>query len=129
MPVALKHPQLCFDWLIPAGRDKLRLEEVARILSADDGQPVSVRSIRNGLESGSLFGNRIPFAAPVGEEQRIRTDWMTRADVLQALLVTRTAPPAAQLDQLAQITERMSPEAIDELMKILVSQRQRKALR
>ncbi len=112
------------DYLVPAGREKLRLDEVARILSADDGTaPVSTQSIRNAMQEGRLFGNRIPFSAPVGQEQRIRVEWMTRADVLQALLLTRTATPADQLDQLCQVAARLPADALDELIRFLVSRR------
>lgn len=129
MPVALKQPQLTLDFLLPAGREKLRLDEVARILSADDGQStVSVQSVRNAMQEGRLFGNRIPFSAPVGQEQRIRTEWMTRTDVLQALLITRTAAPDEQLNQLLQIAARLPAEALDELIRNLIAMRARKPL-
>ncbi len=127
---ALKEPQLALDFLLPAGREKLRLDEVAKILSADDGRPpVSVTSITNAMEEGRLFGNRIPFAAPLGQEQRIRVQWMTRADVLQALLITRTSSPEAQLDQLVQIAARLPAEALDELMRGITALRANKTLR
>lgn len=129
MPVALKQPQLTLDFLLPAGREKLRLDEVARILSADDGQStVSVQSVRNAMQEGRLFGNRIPFSAPVGQEQRIRTEWMTRSDVLQALLVTRTTAPEEQLNQLLQIAARLPADALDELIRNLIALRARKPL-
>ena len=125
----LRHPQLLLDYLVPAGREKFRLEEVARILSADDGlAPVSAKSIRNAMEEGRLFGNRIPFSAPLGQEQRIRVEWMTRADVLQALLRTRTAPPDNQLSDLVQIAATLPPEALDELVRSLSALRGRRAL-
>lgn len=130
MPATLKQPQLMLDYLVPAGREKFRLEEVATILSADDGgAPVSVKSIRNAMEEGRLFGNRIPFSAPVGEEQRIRVEWMTRGDVLQALLRTRTNSPQAQVDEVAKIAATWPAEAIDELIRHLVAARARRGLR
>lgn len=126
---ALKQPQLALDFLLPAGREKLRLDEVAKILSADDGRPpVSVTSILNGMQAGRIFGNRIPFSAPVGEEQRIRVQWMTRADVLQALLDTRTSSPEAQLDHLVLIAARLPAEALDELLRTLTALRSNKPL-
>lgn len=129
MPTALKSPQLWLDYLVPVGREKFRLEEVAKILSADDGQaPVTVRSILNGMESGQLFGNRIPFAPAAGQEQRIRTQWMTRGDVLHALLTTRTGPCATQLQQLCEIADRLPTEALDELIRHIVASRQRRPI-
>jgi hypothetical protein len=126
----LHQPQLLLDYLVPAGREKLRLGEVATILSADDGEaPVTVQSIRNGMQEGRLFGNRIPFGSKLGEEQRIRVEWMTRADVLQALLVTRTAPAEAQLAQIAEIIDRLPPEAQDLLIRHLAGRRAARPLR
>jgi len=108
----LREPQLFCEWMLPVGRDKFRLDEVAKIVSPDDGsEPVSERSIRNGLESGQLFGMRLNFAAKPGEEQRFR-GMMTRADVLQFILATRTSQPADQLAQLMQIVSTLSPEAL-----------------
>lgn len=130
MPTALKQPQLMLDYLVPTGREKFRLEEVATILSADDGAPpVSVQSIRNAMEEGRLFGNRIPFSAPLGKEQRIRVEWMTRADVLQALLRTRTSGAQAQVDDVCQIVGTWSDEAIDELLRYLVALKARRPKR
>jgi len=129
MSAVLKQPQLFMDYLVPAGREKFRLEEVAKILSADDGEaPVTVQSIRNAMQEGRLFGNRIPFASKIGEEQRIRVEWMTRADVQQALLTTRTAPAADQLNQIFEIVTRLPHEAQDELMRQLVLLRSRRPL-
>ena len=129
MPTALKQPQLMFDFLLPAGRSKFALAEVATILSADGSEPVSIKSIRNAMEEGRLFGNRIPFSAPIGKEQRIRVEWMTRADVLQALLRTRTNTAQAQVDDVCQIVVTWSDEALDELMRYLVALRARRPKR
>lgn len=126
---ALKQPQLFMDFLVPAGREKFRIEEVATILSADDGRaPVSAQSIRNAMEAGRLFGNRIPFSASLGQEQRIRHEFMTRGDVLQALLRTRTAEPVTQVNDVCQIVNTWPAEAIDELMRHLVAVRARKPI-
>lgn len=129
MPAPLKQPQLFLDYLVPAGREKFRLDEVAKILSADDGEaPVTVQSIRNGMQEGRIFGNRIPFSSPLGKEQRIRVEWMTRGDVLHALLVTRTAPCDAQLAQICEIAARLPAEAQDELARYLLALRARRPL-
>jgi hypothetical protein len=125
----LKQPQLFLDYLVPANREKFRLDEVAEILSPDDGRPpVSAKSIRNAMEEGRLFGNRIPFSAPIGQEQRIRVEWMTRADVQQALLRTRTASPQAQIDDISKIVATWPAEAIDELMRNLAAMRARRPI-
>lgn len=130
MSTTLKQPQLFLDWLVPAGREKFRPAEVAQILSPDDGQaPVSEKSIRNAMDVGNIFGNRIPLSSPVGAHQRIRLEWISRVDLLQALLVTRTAAPAIQVDQLCQIATRLPPEAQDELARYLHALRIRRPLK
>lgn len=124
MTAPLTSSQVCLEHLLPAGREKLRLHEVSRILSADDGKPsVSIQSIRNAMQEGRLFGNRIAFSAPVGKEQRIRVEWMARSDVLQALLLTRTASPADRLAQLCQIGARLPDESLDQLLHFLNARR------
>jgi len=125
----LRQPQLFMDWLLPAGQQKFPLPQVAQILSADDGTaPVTVKSIQSALQEGRLFGNRIPLASKLGETERIRLQWMARPDLLQALLITRTSPPDAQLAQLMEIVARLSTEAQDELMRQLVAARQRRPM-
>lgn len=125
----LRHPQLWLDYLLPAGQQKFPLPQVAQILSADDGSaPVTVKSIRNGMQEGRLFGNLIAFRSEVGKEQRIPHGFMTRADVQQALLATRTAPPADQLRRLFEICDRLPAEAQDELMKHLAALRSRRPI-
>lgn len=130
MAATLKAPQLFLDYLVPQTRTKFRVEEVAAILSADDGRPpVSPKSIRNALEAGRLFGNRIPFSAALGNEQRIRVEWMTREDVLHALLRTRTAKPEAQIHDLVQIVYGWPDEALEAAIHELVALRARRARR
>jgi hypothetical protein len=108
VPSALQHPQLFLDFLVPAGREKLRLEEVAQIVGTD-GAPVSVQSIRNALESGRAFGNQLSFR---GEGERAKVQWMTRGDVLQLLLTTRTGKPEDQVQQLLNLLGDWPPEAL-----------------
>lgn len=108
MPAALQHPQLFLDFLVPQGREKLRLEEVARIVGHDSA-PVSTQSIRNLLESGKAFGNRFHFR---GDGDRAKVQWMTRGDVLQLLLATRTASPDDQVQQVLTLIADWPPEAL-----------------
>jgi hypothetical protein len=108
---ALQHPQLFLDFLVPTGREKFRLDEVAAMAGVD-GDPVSVQSIRNLLDSGKAYGNRFNFRAAAGQEERCKVQWMTRPDVLQLFLATRTAPPDAQLQQLFAIVDSFPPEAL-----------------
>jgi hypothetical protein len=125
----LRQPQLMLDHLVPAKREKFRLEEVARILSADDGEaPVTVTSIRNGMEEGHFFGNRIPFGSKLGKVKRIRVEWMTRVDLLHALLSTRTSAAEEQLAQIAEIIERLPAEAQDLLLRHLTTLRAQRPL-
>ena len=112
MPTCLQHPELMLDFLIPAGREKLRLEEVARILSDDGGRPVSVQSLRNGLESGALFGSRFNFTARPDARERHRMQWMLRGDVLLALLEARTAPEQERLQRFLAVLGTFSREAL-----------------
>ncbi|OAM89318.1 hypothetical protein OH491_13660 [Termitidicoccus mucosus] len=109
----LKHPELMLDFLIPAGREKLRLDEVARILSDDGGKPVSVQSLRNGLESGAIFGARFNFSARPDARERHRLQWMLRGDVLLALLEARTAPEDERLRRFLEVLRTFSREALD----------------
>lgn len=113
MPTLLKHPELMLDYLIPAGREKLRLDEVARILSDDGGKPVSVQSLRNGLESGALFGSRFNFTAKPGAGERHRMQWMLRSDVALVLLESRTAPEQERLRRFLEAMRTFSREALE----------------
>lgn len=129
MAAHLKQPQLWMDYLLPAGQEKFPLQQVAKILSPDDGTPpVSAKSIQSALQTGHLFGNRIPLASKLGESERIRLQWLTRADLLQALLTTRTTPPADQLGRLIEIIERLPAEAQDEITRRLFALRSRRPL-
>lgn len=129
MSAHLKQPQLWMDYLLPAGQEKFPLQQVAKILSPDDGsRPVSAKSIQSALQAGHLFGNRIPLASKLGESERIRLQWLSRADLLQALLATRTTPPSDQLGRLLEIIERLPGEAQDEIMRRLVALRSRRPI-
>jgi len=109
---SLKNPELMLDFLIPAGREKLRLDEVARIVSDDAGKPVSVQSLRNGLESGALFGSRFNFTAKPDARERHRTQWLLRSDVALLLLESRTAPEHERLQRFLSILNTFSREAL-----------------
>lgn len=111
MSVTLQRPELMLDFLIPAGREKLRLEEVAQIIGTDDGKPVSVRSIINGLESGALFGSRFHFTKS-GDRERHRVQHMLRSDVQLALLEARTAPEPERLQRFLDVLPTFSREAL-----------------
>lgn len=111
MPAVLQHPQLFLDFLVPAGREKLRLEEVAQIVG-HEGEPVSVQSIRNLLDSGKAFGSRFNFRTAAGQEERCKVQWMTRSDVLQLLLTTRTGKPEDQVQQVLTLLVDWPPEAL-----------------
>lgn len=108
MPAALQHPQLFLDYLVPAGREKFRLDEVARIVG-HEGDPVSTQSIRNALESGRAFGFQFAFR---GEGERSKVQYMTRGDVLQFLAAFRTGKPEDQLQQILTLTADWPPEAL-----------------
>ncbi|MDR2673887.1 MAG: hypothetical protein LBC18_03220 [Opitutaceae bacterium] len=124
----LKHPELMLDFLIPAGREKLRLEEAARIFSDDGGRAVSVQSLRNGLESGALFGARFNFAAARGDGERHRMQWMLRGDVLLALLEARTAPEEERLRRFLEAMRTFSREALELLAREAASLAAKKPL-
>jgi hypothetical protein len=125
----LNRPELMLDFLLPAGREKFRLDEVARILSDDAGKPVSIQSIRNGLESGALFGSRFNFSSVRAAVARHRVQWLTREDVLLALLESRTAPEAERLGRILAIIASFSPEALDTVIATAVATRTRKRAR
>jgi hypothetical protein len=112
MPAHLQNPGLMLDFLIPAGREKLRLDEVARIVSDDAGRPVSVQSLRNGLESGALFGSRFNFTARPDARERHRMQWMLRGDVTLVLLEARTAPEQERLQRFLSVLNTFSREAL-----------------
>ncbi|MFA6962420.1 MAG: hypothetical protein WC205_16820 [Opitutaceae bacterium] len=125
----LNRPELMLDFLLPAGREKFRLDEVARILSDDAGDPVSIQSIRNGLDSGALFGSRFNFSKIKDVAERHRVQWLTRDDVLLALLEARSAPEAERLGRFLAILVNFSPEALDTVIATAVATRTRKARR
>lgn len=108
MPAALQHPQLFLDYLVPTGREKFRLEEVARIVG-HEGSPVSTQSIRNALESGRAFGFQYAFR---GEGERCRVQYMTRGDVLQFIAAFRTGKAEDQVQQVLTLTADWPPEAL-----------------
>lgn len=125
----LNRPELMLDFLLPAGREKFRLAEVARILSDDAGDPVSIQSIRNGLDSGALFGSRFNFSKIKDVAERHRVQWLTRDDVLLALLEARSAPEAERLGRVLVIIANFSPEALDTVISHSVAARTRKRAR
>jgi hypothetical protein len=125
----LTRPELMLDYLVPAGREKFRLDEVARILSDDAGKPVSVRSIINGLESGALFGARLNFSSLKDTAERHRVQWLTREDVLLALVESRGNSEAERLGRILAIIATFSPEALNTVIATAVAARTRKATR
>jgi hypothetical protein len=127
----LTRPELMLDYLLPAGREKFRLDEVARILSDDAGKPVSTRSIINGLVSGALFGSRFNFSSVKDNAERHRVQWLTRDDVLLALLESRgpDGTEAERLGRFLAILVNFSPEALDTVIATAVATRTRKARR
>lgn len=127
----LNRPELMLDYLVPAGREKFRLVEVARILSDDAGKPVSLQSIRNGLDSGALFGSRFNFSKIKDVAERHRVQWLTREDVLLALLESRGAhsAEAERLGRVLAIITTFSPEALNTVIATAVAARTRKAAR
>ena len=108
MPALLQNPQLFLDFLVPAGRSKFRLEEVAAIVGYE-GSPVSVQSIRNALESGRAFGCQFAFR---GEGERSKVQYMTRSDVLQFIAAFRTAKAEDQVQQVLTLISDWPPEAL-----------------
>lgn len=125
----LNHAELMLDYLVPAGREKFRLDEVARILSDDSGKPVSVQSIRNGLDSGVLLGSRFNFSAKGDDVERHRVQWLSREDVLLALLEARSTPEPERLGRVLTIITTFSPEGLDTVIATAVSARTRKRIR
>lgn len=108
MPTALQNPQLFLDYLVPAGREKFRLSEVAEIVGYE-GAPVSEQSIRNALESGRAFGFQFAFR---GDGARSKVQYMTRGDVLQFIAAFRTGKAEDQVQQVLTLTSDWPPEAL-----------------
>ena len=108
----LTTPQLQLDYLLPAGREKFRLEEVARILSDDAGAPVSTQAIRNALDEGRILATKINLTAAKGQEQRYRVQWVSRPDLLLVLLEARTAPEPDRLQRVLSIVSTFGREGL-----------------
>ena len=125
----LKRPELMLDYLVPAGREKFRLEEVARILSDDAGKPVSVQSIRNGIDSGALFGARFNFSSAKDEIERHRVQWLTREDLHLALVEARGNSEDGRLARILSIVATFSTEGLDAVIAHAVAARTRIARR
>lgn len=125
----LNRPELMLDYLVPAGREKFRLDEVARILSDDSGKPVSVQTIRNGIESGALFGARFNFSAVAALAERHRVQWLSREDVLLALVEARGNSEAERLGRVLAIIATFSPEGLNAVIAHAVAARTRKNVR
>lgn len=114
--------QLLIDHLIPAGRAKFSLREAGEILGVD-GRPVDVRTLREAMESGQLGGNRLPFSARPGAEQRIRIEWVMADDLRLYLVRTRTLKDEEHERQALAIFTHWSPAALDRALKHLTTLR------
>lgn len=112
MQMKLPHPQMQLDYLLPAGREKFRLEEVARILSDDFGKPVSTQSIRNAIDEGRIHASRFAFNVKKGEERRYMVQWIARSDILLTLLEARTAPEEERVQRVLEILKTFHREPL-----------------
>ncbi len=115
-------PQGSFDWLLGTTREKYTLVEVARILSADAGNPVSTQAVLNAIECGQLRAVRVPLSAAPGQEQRYRVQWVSRIDLLAYLLRHESVSSDESLRRLADVLARLSPEALRWLAQQLTAE-------
>ena len=114
MPLTIEQTHL--DYLVPAGRTKFRLTEVASILGAD-GHAVSVRAVREAMESGQLGGNRLPFSAKPGSEERFKVEWVTADDLRLYILRTRTLEPRDHVARVLALVDKLPRAALDALIQ------------
>lgn len=114
--------QLLIDTLVPSTRTKFSLRETGAILGVD-GRPVAERTIREAMESGQLGGNRLPFSAAPGEEQRIKIEWVMADDLRLYLLRTRTLAPAEHRQRALALFNTWSARELDEALRHLTALR------
>lgn len=116
--------QLTLDPLVPHGRVKFTLAEVARILG-QEGKPLSIRAVREALESGQLGGYRLALSAKPGEEQRIKQEFVTADDLNLYLARQRTLDREECLSRLLRLIDSQPAAQLDLILRHATAARAR----
>ena len=114
--------QLLIDPLVPYGREKFRLHEVGVIIGLE-GRPLAVRTVREAMESGQLGGYRMALSAKPGEEQRIKHEFVTAADLNLYLLRSRTLARTEHLTRMLRLIDGLNPTELDQILRHTTARR------